>query len=145
MATWRDTMLSSPCCPKLSPPHTPPTCAANAYLPDALDAIKDASVAAIGSYAAYMARYIVTDGDRYAIALLNGEYDDCIQDAQAAVDEALAAARHSRRQPRPRHKRQARYPLRHDGVARTPHVRLTIHKPTALHGWRAFTNRRNPL
>lgn len=64
-------------------------------LPDALGAIKDASVAAIGSYAAYMARYIVTDGDRYAIALLNGEYDDCIQDAQAAADEALAAARYA--------------------------------------------------
>ena len=64
-------------------------------LPDALNSIKDASVAAIGSYAAYMARYIVTDGDRYAIALLNGEYDDCIQDAQAAVDEALAAARYA--------------------------------------------------
>lgn len=64
-------------------------------LPDALNSIKDASVAAIGSYAAYMARYIVTDGDRYAIALLNGEYDDCIQDVQAAVDEALAAARYA--------------------------------------------------
>ena len=64
-------------------------------LPDALNSIKDASVAAIGSYAAYMARYIVTDGDRYAIALLNGEYDDCIQDAQAAADEALAAARYA--------------------------------------------------
>ena len=64
-------------------------------LPAALDAIKDASVAAIGSYAAYLARYIVTDGDRYAIALLNGEYDDCIQDTQAAVDEALAAARYA--------------------------------------------------
>jgi hypothetical protein len=64
-------------------------------LPDALNSVKDASVAAIGSYAAYMARYIVTDGDRYAIALLNGEYDDCIQDAQAAVDEALAAARYA--------------------------------------------------
>ena len=62
-------------------------------LPDALNSVKDASVAAIGSYAAYMARYIVTDGDRYAIALLDGEYDDCIQDTQAAVDEALAAAR----------------------------------------------------
>jgi len=66
-----------------------------ASLPDALDAVKNASVAAIGSYAAYMARYIVADGDRYAIALLNGEYDDCIQDAQAAVDEALAAARYA--------------------------------------------------
>lgn len=66
-----------------------------ASLPAALDAIKDASVSAIGSYAAYMARYIVADGDRYAIALLNGEYDDCIQDAQAAVDEALAAARYA--------------------------------------------------
>ena len=66
-----------------------------ASLPDALGAIKDASVAALGSYAAYLARYIVTDGDRYAIALLNGEYDDCIQDAQAAVDEALAAARYA--------------------------------------------------
>lgn len=64
-------------------------------LPDALNSIKDASVAAIGSYAAYLARYIVTDGDRYAIALLNGEYDDCIQDAQAAADEALAAARYA--------------------------------------------------
>lgn len=64
-------------------------------LPDALNSIKDASVAAIGSYAAYLARYIVTDGDRYAIALLNGEYDDCIQDIQAAVDEALAAARYT--------------------------------------------------
>lgn len=64
-------------------------------LPDALNSIKDASVAAIGSYAAYMARYIVTDGDRYAIALLNGEYDDCIQDEQAAADEALAAARYA--------------------------------------------------
>ena len=42
-----------------------------------------------------MARYIVTDGDRYAIALLNGEYDDCIKDSQAAVDEALAAARYA--------------------------------------------------
>ena len=64
-------------------------------LPDALNSIKDASVAAIGSYAAYLARYIVTDGDRYAIALLNGEYDDYVQDAQAAVDEALAAARYA--------------------------------------------------
>ena len=64
-------------------------------LPDALDAIKDASVAAIGSYAAYMARYIVTDGDNYASALHRGEYDGYVQNAQAAVDEALAAARYA--------------------------------------------------
>lgn len=64
-------------------------------LPDALGAIKDASVAAIGSYAAYMARYIVTDGDNYAAALLRGEYDGYVQNAQSAVDEALAAARYA--------------------------------------------------
>lgn len=64
-------------------------------VPAALDAIKDASVAAIGSYAAYMARYIVTDGDNYAAALLRGEYDGYVQGGQAAADEALAAARHT--------------------------------------------------
>ena len=64
-------------------------------LPDALGAIKDASVAAIGSYAAYMARYIVTDGDSYAVALHRGGYDGYVQNAQAAVDEALAAARYA--------------------------------------------------
>ena len=64
-------------------------------LPAALDAIKDASVAAIGSYAAYLARYIVTDGDNYAAALLRGEYDGYVQNAQSAVDEALAAARYA--------------------------------------------------
>nr|DAE07547.1 MAG TPA: hypothetical protein [Podoviridae sp. ctnCN2] len=64
-------------------------------LPDALGAIKDASVAAIGSYAAYLARYIVTDGDSYAAALHRGEYDGYVQNAQDAVDEALAAARYA--------------------------------------------------
>lgn len=64
-------------------------------LPDALNSIKDASVAAIGSYAAYLARYIVTDGDSYAAALHRGEYDGYVQNAQAAVDEALAAARYA--------------------------------------------------
>lgn len=54
-------------------------------LPAALDAIKDASVAAIGSYAAYLARYIVTDGDNYAAALLRGEYDGYVQNAQSAA------------------------------------------------------------
>lgn len=64
-------------------------------LPDALNSIKDVSVAAIGSYAAYLARYIVTDGDSYAASLYRGEYDGYVQNAQAAVDEALAAARYA--------------------------------------------------